>query len=302
MNRSIKKVVLAGATGTLGSLILSILSQSVEFEVTVVVRRTNATFPSRVTVKVADFNSVSSLTEAFEDQDAVIDATSGSDPGVNIRIIDAAVRARVYRIIPAEFSVDPENAKARSMPVFQGKDKAFHHVQELASEDKITYTTISNGAFMDWCLRTGFLSLDIHSKKVELMNGGTLVIPWTLLESVAKATVEVLRLKDAKNRSFFIYSVQKSQKEMADLAKEALGPEGWETTTIDMEKVIEGAMMECKAGNFNVQVIGDMIRYINSTEGYSGAWKNDDNEVLGVPTMSDEEVRQLITKIAREKK
>lgn len=273
-----------------------------KFNVTGVVRKDGAPSPSGVTVRVADFNSVLSLTEAFEGQDAVIDATSSPDPEVNIRIIDAAVSAGVYRIIPAEFSVDPENAKARSMPVFQGKSKTFHYVRKVANEKRVTYTTISNGGFMDWSLRNGFLNIDIYNKKVELMNDGTLVIPWTLLDSVGKAVVQVLlRLEETKNRSCYIHSIYKSQKEMADLAKEALGPEGWQTTSVDMEKVLERAMAELKAGNLNMQVIGDMIRYVNATEGYSGPWKNDDNELLGVPRMSDEEVKQLIRQLASEK-
>lgn len=302
MTPSIKTVALTGSTGSLGSKILAALFESAEFNVTVVVRKPGAPLTPGVTVKVADFSSVESLAEAFQGQDAIIDATSGPDFTVNIRIIDAAVMAGVSRIIPAEFSADPENSKARTMPVFQGKDTTFRHLKNLANEGKITYTTISNGAFVDWCLGNGFMNIDIHNKTIQLMNGGTLVVPWTALGSVAKATVQALRLESAKNRSFFIHSFQKSQKEVADLAKEALGSEGWETTTLNMDEVLASAMAQMQAGNVNMQVIGDMIRFINSTKGYCGVWERDDNAILGVSTMSNEEIKELIKKIAGSKK
>ncbi|RSL43880.1 hypothetical protein CEP54_014907 [Fusarium duplospermum] len=138
MAHQIKNVALAGASGSLGSCILQALVKTSHFNVTLLSRKAVNNVPSGVVVQVVDFESVSSLTVTLKGQDALIDATSAPDPSVAIRLIDAAVAAGVYRLIPSEFSADPTNTKTRSLAVFQGKAKALEHIQKLADDGKIT--------------------------------------------------------------------------------------------------------------------------------------------------------------------
>ncbi|KAJ4983431.1 isoflavone reductase family protein [Stagonosporopsis vannaccii] len=299
MSHQINKVALAGPTGNLGSALLNALTKSLKFSVTVVVRSKGKTFPPGVSVKVADFNSVESIAAAFQGQDAVIDATSGPDPTVNLRIADGAAAAGVYRLIPAEFSADPHNSKVRALLPFQGKAQLYAHVQKLSSNGSITYTTISNGGFLDWALRVGFLNIDLAAKKVVWMNDGELVVPWTLLDSVGTAVVNALvKAKETENRSLYIHSLFKSQKDIGNLAAEALGSEGWEYEQLDFEEVYKHAMTELQAGKFSTKIFVDLIQYASATPGYFGTWAQDDNELLGVQELDDEEVRQLIRRVA----
>ena len=71
-----------------------------------------------------------------------------------------------------------------------------------------------------------FLGIDLKDRKIEYLNGGKLVIPWTMLDAVGTAVANLLSLDDTgrervRNRVCYIYSMLKSQKEVADLAKEA---------------------------------------------------------------------------------
>ena len=167
---------------------------------------------------MVDFDSVSSLTETLKGQDALVDATSTPDPSLSIRLIDAAVAAGVYRVLPAEFSSDPENTKARALPPFQGERVVYEYIQKLGNENKITWTAMSNTAFLDWGLRMGFVGIDLVNKKIDYMNDGTMVVPWTLLSSVSEAVVNVLsKPEHTKNRVCHISNIQKSQKDVSAL-------------------------------------------------------------------------------------
>lgn len=147
----------------------------------------------------------------------------------------------------------------------------------------------------------GFVGIDLAGKKIDYMNDGTLVIPWTLMSSVGTAVANILlRPEETRNRVCYIYDILKSQKEVADLTKSALGNEGWQEQKLDMDKVFEEAMTELQAGNVTFKVIGDMIRFSISTPGFVEVPEKDDNELLGVKLLSDEEVKQSIKQIASE--
>ncbi|KAI9150304.1 NAD(P)-binding protein [Paramyrothecium foliicola] len=302
MTRVIRNIAIAGISGNAGSAILEELIQHGAFAVTALVRKAPPKITPEVTVEVVDFESSSSLAAALEGQDAFIDATSTPDPSLSLRLVDAAVASGVYRFIPSEFSSDPDNSLARALPVFQGKAAVYNYLQKLGGENKITWTALSNHALLDWALRSDFAYIDFANRKVALMNGGTTVIPWTLLSSVGKAVAGVLsKPEETKNRVCYVYSVQKSQKELFDLTKQALGSVNWVSNDLDMNKELEEAKAKLASGQVDFKVIADIIRFSISTPGYINALEKDDNELLGVPTMSDEEVKQLIKRIAAEK-
>ncbi|KAL0942037.1 Bifunctional pinoresinol-lariciresinol reductase [Colletotrichum truncatum] len=296
-----KYVALAGATGSLGSVLLNALVSNGNFQITVLRRNDNNALPVGVKSQVVDFDSSNALITAMKGQDVLIDATSTLDARLSIRLMEAAAAAGVKRIIASEFSADPTNVKTRSLPVFKGKAEAHEHLKALAADGRITYTAISNNAFLDWKLRIGLMNIDLANKKVNLMNDGNVKFYWTLLSSVADAVINsLLRSEETKNRICYIFNTYKSQAEMADLAKEALGHEGWQITQTDTEKAFLEASKNWDAGNISFQVIGDMIRYANSTPEYSPKLKTDHNELLGVQELTDFDIRQLMKEIAGE--
>ncbi|CAN9392772.1 unnamed protein product [Alternaria alternata] len=302
MSKTITNVALTGATGNVGSPILTSLLEA-GFNITVIARKGGRAFPSGVSVKVVNTDSIAEITEALRGQHAIVDATSGPDPTLPGRIVEAAASARVHRIILSEFSVDPEDPVARSPLVHHGKNQALRRVKELAAEGKLTWSAISNGAFLDWNIRTGFINVDIRSKKVEYINDGMLPFPWTMLSSVGAAVANALqKAKETENRCLYISSVIKSQKQMVELAKEVLGRDGWEETEQDINQKLEDATESMMAGKVDLGVIGDMIRWSAGTVP-ALRWKQlDDNKLLGVEQLDDDEVRKLIRDIALESK
>lgn len=251
-------------------------------------------------MKVVDFESASALEAALQGQDALVDATSVPDASFAIRLMDAAAAAGVYRLIPAEFSADPSNSKTRSLPPFAGKARAFEHLQELANTGSLTWTAISNNAFLDWGLRTAFLGIDIQNRSIEYFNNGNVVVPYTTLASVGTAVANALGKPEAtKNKICYICNVQMTQRELAARARRALGKDGWRVEDLDMEAVLRAAMGELQAGRVSFEVIRDMIRFSISTPGYAARFEQTDNELLGVRAMGEEEIEDLIREIAQ---
>lgn len=60
--------------------------------------RSSKPFPAAASVKIVDFTSVESLSAAMAGQDAVIDTTFSPEIDTPLRLIDAAVKAGVYRL------------------------------------------------------------------------------------------------------------------------------------------------------------------------------------------------------------
>ncbi|GKZ19778.1 hypothetical protein AbraIFM66951_010805 [Aspergillus brasiliensis] len=299
MSRHIKNVVIAGATGNLGSHILTALVRHGSFNITASTRKAGANFPDGVTAKVVDFSSPAELGLALQGQDAVVDAILSPDPTVSIGLIDAAATAGVYRYIAPEFSIHPKYDKTRALPIFRGKALIYDHLQKVANDQKITWTAISNGAFLDWCLRTGFLNLDLINKKIVLMNDGSRIFPLTALSTVGTAVANALaKAEETKNMHCSIYK----SKGDCGLGKEALGADGWETTSKDMEKAFQEALSATAVGDYSWTVVGDLIRYSLATPGYNGLIEENHNDLLGVRPMSDEQVKALIKEISDELK
>ncbi|KAK6223607.1 hypothetical protein QIS74_03551 [Colletotrichum tabaci] len=297
----VQTVALAGATGNVGKWTLKALVAD-GFHVTVLARR-QASFPDGVTVKVVDFGSSDDLTEALRGHDAFVDCTLVHDD-TPARLMDAAAAAGVYRYIPSDFSLDLHNRNVHGLPVFFRKDANDRHLFRTCEETGMTWSVVCNGAFLDWNLRSGFMNIDVHGRRADYIGDGANVHAWTTLEATGKAVSGALRrAAETENRPVYVHSVNKSQRQMVDLCNEALGgsDDGWEESRSDMDEVLDRALREFHAGNFGWNVFGDMIRYANSRPDFSCPWEKSDNALLGVETMTDDEVKGLIRAIAAEK-
>ncbi|KAH7146864.1 putative isoflavone reductase family protein CipA [Dactylonectria estremocensis] len=294
--RTIENVALAGATGNVGANVLLGLLKQRKFNITVL-SRTKTDFPVGVVVKVVDFSSVDALTKALIGQHAVVDATFPTDDTPQ-RLIDASVAAGVYRYVPSDFGCDPALPGVHDLPVFARKQAAWKHVKMATASSELTWTIIACGVFLDWNLSTTYMNINLKDKKISLFDDGTNVIPWTTLSSVGKATAAALLVpEETQNRVVYVHDILKSQKQVAELAKAALGPEGWEETTVDIRKQFNDAMADFKSGKLSPMVFGTMIQYAASTPALMTKWPRDDNSLVGLNGMSDTEVRDLIKEL-----
>ncbi|TQN73641.1 hypothetical protein CSHISOI_01867 [Colletotrichum shisoi] len=303
MAPTIKNVALAGAGGNLGPSLLKELMDSNKFNITILTRKAGSQkFPSGVMVREVDYESLDSLTQALEGQDALVNSTNSFDPKVATRFVYAAAAAGVYRYIPPDFGLDPERAHVPSLPVFGIKTLTRHHMKQKAAENngRFTWTIIANGPFLDWGIRSSFMGVDVKNRKLSLFNDGENVVPYTMLADVGKAVAGTLLYpNETANRIVYVQSTVKSQKQMGTLAQEAVGG-SWDTTTVDVDAIYANCLESIGKGIMTPDVMHPQLLYACSKKEFAQPWEKSDNALLGVKEMSDEELKAVCKQIASE--
>ncbi|KAI9162723.1 MFS general substrate transporter [Paramyrothecium foliicola] len=296
----IKQVALAGATGQLGTRILAALIATGRFKITVLTRNAaTASCPDGVIVKEVDYSSIESLTDAIKGQDAVIDSTYSYESEAPRRLIDAVIAAGVYRYIPPEFGSDPKSEAVQALPFFQRKTETAKYLQERLKNSYLTWTAVACGPFLE-ALGDGGLGIDLRAKKIAMFGqDGHITTPFSTLEAIGKATAQVLlHPEETSNRVVYISSVALSQKRLVGLALEALGSEGWEQSTLDVQKDHEDAQKRLQQGEFSEAVIFAFLRHSMTSPLHTYVWEVNDNELLGVEQLSDDQIKDIMKKIA----
>ena len=283
------------ASGSLGEPVLKALIESGKFNITAVKRASSsAEFPEPVTVRTADLSSVESVAAAFQGQDAVV-STVGT-PGIagQAILVEAAKFANVKRFLPSDFGSDLANPKAGAFPVFKFKIATHKALREAAADKPdFTWTTIVNGAFLDWGLQKNFL-LNWTDSKPRLYDGGRHSFSATTLASVGQAVVGVLsHPEETKNRFVYVKDIDISQNQLLEIAKKIDPEKTREEPTLLDTAVLEKSSYESLAkGQVTPPVmIAFLFRIIFGPPEYGGCFSKTDNELLGVKgkTLADVE-------------
>ncbi|GAP91038.1 putative oxidoreductase - protein [Rosellinia necatrix] len=292
---AIQNVALAGATGNLGRPILEQLLKT-EFQVTVLTRLGGKhSFPESVIVKEVDYESVESLTAAFQGQDAVVSAVAFAGVAGQINILNAAVKAGVKRLIPSEFGSDTLNPQTAALPVFADKVAMDKTIAKEAEKGTITYTSIITGPFFDWGFGAG-LFLNAKEKTIQLYDGGDRHFSTTTLAGIGRAVVAVLRHpEETKNRAVRVQDIALTLNQLKDIAEKVTGT-AWEGEVVDLEEeVLAPALAELKKEK------PDPSKYIFPQlfasmfgNGYGGHFQNLDNAILGLPGLTEAEAEAVV--------
>ncbi|KAF2629697.1 NAD(P)-binding protein [Macroventuria anomochaeta] len=220
---SIKNVIIIGAGGNLGPSVLRALLSS-SFNTSVLSREgSNSTFPSGVNVLRANYDSVDSLKQAFQGQDAVISLVGSGAIGDQNKLIDAAIAAGVKRFLPSEFGSDTPNPKTRAVvSVFEAKTGTVNYLK--SREDVISWTSVITGPFFDWGLKVGFLGLDQKNKTATVIDSGNATFSTSNLSFIGEAVVKTLENAEAtKNQYVYVSEFQISQNELLAAAEKVTG-------------------------------------------------------------------------------
>ncbi|KAF7503718.1 hypothetical protein GJ744_003343 [Endocarpon pusillum] len=301
---SITKVALAGATGNLGPAILDGLLNA-GFEVTVLTRKSsNHSFPPSVTAVSVEYDSLDSLTNALKGQEAVISAlpytANPAEVTTHLLLVEAAAKAHVKRFIPSEFGTDTLNEKTRNLPVFAGKVAVQDALKKEAATGGMTYTILCTGPFLDWGMNVGFI-MNLKGKSISLLDGGDRLFSATSLPTIGKATAAVLKqLERTKNRAVYVHETATTLKKLAAMAKHATGADGWEENVVSIDEQLEIAWAELKKDQPNPDnFVYNFLRAGIWGEGFGGHFSRPDNELLGIKEMSDAELQDLVSSLAK---
>lgn len=256
-----------------------------------------AAFAPSVKVVEVDYTSVSSLTNALKDQDALVSTVGTSGLQGQALLVDAAVAAGVSRFLPSEFGSDLSNEKVAALPSFAYKVTTNKHVEEAARQHpSFSYTYVRNGGFLDWGLEKGFL-LDWASGKPRIYDSGDQLFSTTTLATVGKAVVGVLlHPEETKNRAVRIHDMNLSQNRILAIARKLAPNKTLEPYYESTAEIFKKAEAKIAQGDYSLPVIYEFIICSLWGEGYGAQHPSeDDNELLGIAgDLTDADVEALM--------
>ncbi|KAI1043206.1 hypothetical protein LB505_006157 [Fusarium chuoi] len=244
---SINKVLLVGANGNLGSVLLEGLVASNSFSVSVAKRASSKSTPAHASsvniVTIPDDLSIEGLIPILKEQDAVI--ASFPLTGVvdqHLRLAEASAKAGVKRFIPADFgSCDAQSEQAKKLlKLYRDKDTVRSKAVELAKEyPGFSWTSLVCGHFFDYGILDGLLHTDLETNTAVILDKGDVPASASTLRRVAEALVAVLKRPDTtKNRLLYVQSFCKTQLEVVAALEKATGVE-WKKEFVDSKAFLE---------------------------------------------------------------
>ncbi|KAI6760394.1 hypothetical protein HG530_009254 [Fusarium avenaceum] len=297
---SYQSVVLVGASGNLGKLMIPIFLHS-GLKVTALIRKTSeATFPDGIDVAKTDFD-LESLTKILQGRDAVVSFLPIVSLASQAVVIEAAIAAGVKRFIPSEYGSDYTNsAVVAAVPFFEAKKKYLDYLK--TKEDVISWTALITGPFFDWGLPMGVWGFYIAHKKAQLIDGGKTKFTATNGAQIGRALIAVLT-NPAKtaNKLVSVESFTTTQLEILDAFERATGSK-WERAEVPADVVRADAAKLLSEGdllNGGTKLIGALVFGKEGLGDHTHLDTAKWNKELDLPVETVEEtVRQTLADLA----
>lgn len=294
MSSPFKKIVIVGASGSIGSIILEAFINTPSVTITVLQRASSVktAFPPSVRVEtIPDDYPHDSLVAAFTNQDAVINCITTLAVRTQLRIISAAAEAGARRYVPSEYGLNNNNPAARALcPVFREKGEVQDHLRTL--EHRMEWMAIASGMWLKWSATHEFLGMHIAARKFVLWDDGEGLFSTTTEENTALAVVNALTKKweDTANKVIWLSDFAVSQEQLLEAAERLTG-EKFETEFINSESFILEKKAAAAAGDGGATYA--LIETGFVTGKYGGHLEEEGeimNDPLGLPKQSFDEV------------
>ncbi|KAF2623528.1 NAD(P)-binding protein [Macroventuria anomochaeta] len=270
----IRKVALVGASGKIGSHILSSILDTGKHSVTILTRPdSSATFPSSPNVNVVrvDYASEEDLISALRGHDfLVITLSVQTSPTNHALIVEAAAKAGVKWIMPNywAFAPGPRGGTLSSDPLISSFGKFIDDVRNVSVPDggvKPNWIALCCGFWYEFSLSQGepWFGFDIKNRRVTLYDEGEVKINTSTWELCGNAVASLLSLpiassehgkpavEDWKNQGIHISSFLISQREMLDSLNRVLGTsdEDWTITKDPVKTRYEKGLQQLQGGD-----------------------------------------------------
>ncbi|KAJ9615220.1 hypothetical protein H2200_001294 [Cladophialophora chaetospira] len=298
--KCITKVAIAGATGVLGLHILSALSASERYDLTILVRSgSTLPIPHSGTVVEVDFESDANLVSALRDHDVLVSALGKTALALQPRLIDAAVAAGVQRVIPSEFGGNLQNPKTRQFPTYRPKVLVEEQLERHRQLSGTSYTFIYTNCLLDWGLSaTGKMLLDPCKRTISLYDGGDVKFSTTSMATVGTAVVSVIdHLEETANRAVYVHDIVTTQNELMQMAQEVTAGDGgkeWTSSFVDTAKLESESYTAFQESGMSLKVFyGFAVRGAFGA-GFGGHFVDCDNELLGIKEMRKSRVKEIV--------
>jgi nucleoside-diphosphate-sugar epimerase len=289
-----KNILIVGATGSIGSVILKALLNESSFTVTALQRASSKSkLPENVKViTIDDSYPLDALVSAFKGQDAVINCMTSLAVSAQLRFVDAAVAAKVKRYLPSEYGLNNNRPEARALnSVFREKGQVQDYLRSKESTG-LEWMTIACGMWLKWSALHDFLGMHIKEKKFVFWDDGEGWISTTTEENTALALVNALTKKwdETRNRIVYLSDFAITQKMLLE-AIERISGEKFATETIITTEFIKEKQAAVEAGD--PYAVYGLIETGFVTGKFGGHVEKEGevmNELLGLPQKTLDEV------------
>ena len=270
------KIAIAGATGNVGSKVLShLLTIPTVTSITVLTRSTaHHEFPSSPilsVVPVPSYEDHEALTSALRGHDFLISAVAGvTVDQIDALLISAAISAGVQRFMPSGYTLDvmhPHAIAIAGSTVLAGRVRNSRDLQALAEVGSIEHTTLVTAGILDWWFENGNLGLDIKGKKATLYDGGEKEVTGSTTEFIAQCVgFVILNPELTKNKRVRIAEVTYSGMKLLEAA-EAVTGEKWEVEVKSTEAVLQEGREAGSKGDRRGFYLGNILKLNFDGEG-----------------------------------
>ncbi|KAL6810244.1 hypothetical protein J3E69DRAFT_377688 [Trichoderma sp. SZMC 28015] len=288
---SLQKVALLGK-GKLGSAVLDQLVAS-GFSVTVLSRSPSdlKNLPFGVNIAQVDYSSHLSLVAALRGHDVAIATLGFAAIPIQKTIINASIEAGVKRYVPSDWGSITTDPSARQFPVNYPFVEIQDFLKDRANEGKLEYTIFSVGAWLDSVIDSQFI-FDIGTRSIQLYDRGEHPFSSTSLSGIGKAVSGALNAPEAtRNRNLFIHETVLTQAMIFEMAKK-YSPPGteWTVTGLDAGKELDESLRGLEKDPKDYKLIYRLLKAALLSGTYRAAYEKVDNEIVGVPIFTDEEI------------
>ncbi|KAH8731797.1 hypothetical protein GQ44DRAFT_755189 [Phaeosphaeriaceae sp. PMI808] len=291
----IKNIAIVGASGTIGSQIVSALLAKKQFNITALSRaNSKCTFPGDVKIARIDYANPDTITKALKGQDALIITLSVFAPkDTQSKLLHAATTAGIPWVLPNEFGVyNTEAAYVETIGPSKTQDR------ELAASLGLSWLGVTCGFWYEYSLSGGYYGINIAKREVTFFDDGNQKLNTSTWALVGRGVAAILSLpilpddeRDGKptlsgyrNKMVYISSFAVSQRDMFESLKRVTGTEDgdWRIESVSARERLAEAKEQWKTGNR--EAFGRFLytRYFIDGEGLFEKTHGLDNERLGL--------------------
>ncbi|KAH6974442.1 hypothetical protein BKA56DRAFT_490849 [Ilyonectria sp. MPI-CAGE-AT-0026] len=289
-----KNILIVGATGSIGSVVIQALLAEPSFTVTALQRSSSKhkLSPKINIITIDDSYPLEALVSAFSGQDAIINCMTSLAVGDQLRFIDAAVAAKVKRYVASEYGLNNNKPEARELnSVFREKGEIQDYLRSKESLG-LEWMSIACGMWLRWSALHDFLGMHIKEKKFVFWDDGEGWFSATTEENTALALVNALTKKweETKNRIVWLSDFALTQKMLLE-AIERIGNERFTTETVNTVDFIKEKQAAVASGDHFATY--DLIETGFVTGKFGGHLEKEGeimNDLLSLPKKSIDEV------------
>jgi hypothetical protein len=309
----LKNIAIVGASGNVGSHIVSALVERNECNITAIARTdSKGSFHKDIKIARVDYEKPDTLVAALQGHDALIITMSVfAPPGTQAKIIRAAAAAGVTWIMPNEFGMyNTDEAQNDTIGPGKAEDRA------LIESSGMSWTGLTCGFWYEHSLSgPGLYGFDIAKREVEFFDEGTQQINTSTWPLVGRAVAEILSLPilpyDERDKSLtlwhyhncmaYVSSFTLSQRDMFESLKHETNTtdDDWDVFSTPAKERYEKAKKAMKSGRRDAFAKVLYTRYFFPGED-AGLFEKGhglDNELLGLPKQNLDAATQAAIKL-----